>query len=244
VIKRVLAYGLISLVLIGLGYLFRDSLPNILTILVLFVAAPLNWFVTAWLWRLAHQSPAWVLKDRFDIALAVSVIVTVFGLVFYNNTLTPPPLNGYETQVVTRGAILVLSTLTAFYWLLRARRASRIKEMDAAIQITKEGPHKDDQVTPVEPEAPVVVIPVKRKARRSLTVKPGVSGETHESIDKVSESTNGPDAADPNDNLTVVSDAVKEDSTFKDGTPSGDDIPDENDSPNANKSVDVEDDEA
>jgi ABC-type sulfate transport system permease subunit len=104
------------------------SLSDALTLLVIFVAVPVNWFVTWRLWVLSRRSPAWVLRDRFWIAFAISVIVTVFAVVFVNNSLTPPWLNGEQTKIITRSAVLVLSTLTAFYWLVRSRRESRVDQ--------------------------------------------------------------------------------------------------------------------
>jgi hypothetical protein len=101
------------------------SLSDALTLLVIFVAVPVNWFVTWRLWVLRQRSPSWVLHDRFWVALAISIIVTVFAVIFVNNTLTPPWLNNDQTKIITRGAILGLSTLTAFYWIVRSRRAGR-----------------------------------------------------------------------------------------------------------------------
>jgi hypothetical protein len=94
------------------------SLSDLLTIAVIFVALPLSWLVAALLWNLSRGAPRLhVLRAHAVAALALAIIVTVFAGVFVNNSLIPPPLNGEATKIITRGAILVVSTAAALYWL-------------------------------------------------------------------------------------------------------------------------------
>lgn len=94
------------------------SPANILAVLVVAVAMPLNWYVTFKLWRLSRRNPTYkVLRERAIVALAVAIIVTVFALIFVNNDLTPPPVPGDITKLVTRSTVLAFSVLPALYWL-------------------------------------------------------------------------------------------------------------------------------
>lgn len=94
------------------------TLPNLLAFLVIFVALPLNWLVTILLWRLSLAAPdTRVLRERAIAALAVSIIVTAFSIVFLNNDLVPPPLDFESTKLLTRGAMFALSIVPASYWL-------------------------------------------------------------------------------------------------------------------------------
>jgi len=94
-----------------------------LAIIVLVVAMPLNWMVTIMLWRLHLQFPSYrLLRERGIVATGVSIIVTVFALVFLNNDTIPPPFDLAWTKVITRATILVFSVVPALYWLYLYRR--------------------------------------------------------------------------------------------------------------------------
>jgi hypothetical protein len=94
-----------------------------LTWAVVLVALPLNWYVTAALWWLSRRKPGnWVMRERAVAATALSIIVTVFAVIFLNNNLDVPLLNSFDTQVITRATIFVLATAVAVYWLRLARR--------------------------------------------------------------------------------------------------------------------------
>jgi len=100
-----------------------EWLPGLLTILVVFVAMPLNWYVTLLLWRLHRAEPdVSAIQVSGILSTCVAAIVTVFALIFINNTLDNIVLDSYSTQVVTRGALLVLSIVPALYWLRWYRR--------------------------------------------------------------------------------------------------------------------------
>lgn len=101
------------------------NLPELLTLAVIFVAAPLSWLVAALLWRLSRTEPTFkTLRAHAVAALALALIVTTFAAVFVNNSLAaPPPLTLVQTQIITRGALLVISTVSAAYWLLFIWRA-------------------------------------------------------------------------------------------------------------------------
>jgi len=94
------------------------SLPTIFAIVVLLVGIPLNLYVTLRLWQLSQRSPELkVLRERAVVALAVLLVVIVFGLIFANNDLVPPPLSFDATKLFTRFAMLVVSIVPATYWL-------------------------------------------------------------------------------------------------------------------------------
>ena len=99
--------------------MFEDlSDPTVLLALaVVFIAAPVNWYVVWRLWRLRRRDPTnRVLRDRMYVAIALSLIVSIFALVFLNNEVIPPPIDLFGTRLLTRSAILGLS-LPALYWL-------------------------------------------------------------------------------------------------------------------------------
>lgn len=98
------------------------SLPAILAWLVIFVAVPTNWLVVIGLWRLLRvQRDNRLLRDRFLVAGMLATVVTIFGAVFVNNDVVPPPLTPPQTMVFTRLAILSL-TIPALYWLMLYRK--------------------------------------------------------------------------------------------------------------------------
>jgi hypothetical protein len=100
------------------------NVPAILAWLVIFIAVPVNWLVVAGLLRLSRGQPSnRVLRDRLLVAAMLSVVVTVFGVVFVNNGMESPPLGLPQTQVLTRVAILALA-IPALYWLSLYRRKS------------------------------------------------------------------------------------------------------------------------
>lgn len=101
------------------------SLPAILAWLVIFIAIPLNWAVVIALLRLLHTQPEnRILRDRFIVAAFLATVVTIFGAVFVNNDLVPPPFTPPQTMVVTRLAILALA-IPAIYWLVLYRTRAR-----------------------------------------------------------------------------------------------------------------------
>jgi hypothetical protein len=101
------------------------SLSDLLTVAVIFVALPLSWLVAVLLWNLSRGNPKlYVLRAHAVAALAIAIIVTVFTIVFVNNNLAvPPPLDLDATKIITRGTILVVSTVSALYWLLLVWRS-------------------------------------------------------------------------------------------------------------------------
>lgn len=100
------------------------SLPTALAVAVIVFAVPLNWYVCLRLLWLSHSKPdLWVLRAHAFLALALAIIVTVFGLVFVNNEMKPPPLDNEATKLITRSAILAVSVIPALYWLWLVRRS-------------------------------------------------------------------------------------------------------------------------
>lgn len=100
------------------------SIQMILSWLVIFIAVPLNWLVVFGLWQLVRTHPSnRVLRDRFLVATFLAAIVTMFGSVFLNNDIVPPPFTPMQTMVVTRLSILSL-TVPALYWLSLYRTRS------------------------------------------------------------------------------------------------------------------------
>ena len=100
------------------------TVADALAFLVVFVTVPLNWYVTYRLWRLSRANrDVRVLHERAITSTALSVIVTVFGLVFLNNGMTNPILDATATRLITRTATFAL-TLPAAYslWLYRGGR--------------------------------------------------------------------------------------------------------------------------
>lgn len=92
--------------------------PALLALLVAFVAVPLNWFVTFRLWRLSRAEPGLrVLRERAIVALALAIVMTVFGLIFLNNDVVPPPLSFDDSKWLTRGTLFLAGVLPALYWL-------------------------------------------------------------------------------------------------------------------------------
>lgn len=94
------------------------SIPAILAVAVLVVGVPLNAYVTVRLWRLSHAAPyVTVLRERTIVSFGVLGVVTLFGLIFVNNDLVPPPLSFDATKLFTRAAMLGLAIVPAAYWL-------------------------------------------------------------------------------------------------------------------------------
>ena len=58
-----------------------------------------------------------MLRAHAIAAVVWALIVTIFAAIFSNNSLVPPPLTFEQTQIATRGSLLVLSTTAALYWL-------------------------------------------------------------------------------------------------------------------------------
>lgn len=101
------------------------TLPVLLAWGVVLIAMPLNWYVTIKLAGLSRANPdVRVLRERTYVALALSVIVSIFAFVFLNNGMDIPVLNNEQTQLVTRTAVLALA-LPALYWLYLYRNGRR-----------------------------------------------------------------------------------------------------------------------
>ncbi len=101
------------------------NLASILSVLVVSVAVPMNWLVTIRLWRLSRGKPRiGVLRERAFVSLALTIIVTIFALIFLNNDLPVPVLDGATTKIITRAAVLVWSVIPAAYWLWLYRKSS------------------------------------------------------------------------------------------------------------------------
>lgn len=93
-------------------------MSEVLAILVVVVAMPLNWIVTAMLWRLYAERPTYkVLRERAIASLGLALIVSVFALVFVNNEMAMPILDAEATRLLTRTTLLVFSVGPALYWL-------------------------------------------------------------------------------------------------------------------------------
>lgn len=100
------------------------TLSTLLAVLVVVLAMPLNWYVTVRLWQLSRSAPRIrVLRERAIVALTLSVLVSVFALVFVNNEIPVPPLDSEATKLVSRGALLVWSVIPPAYWLILYRRS-------------------------------------------------------------------------------------------------------------------------
>lgn len=96
---------------------------SILAALVIGVGLPLNLYVTIRLWGLSRASPELrVLRERAVVAVAVLLLVIVFGLIFVNNDLVPPPLSFENTKFFTRITMLIVSVVPAAYWLWLYRK--------------------------------------------------------------------------------------------------------------------------
>ena len=95
------------------------SLPSVLAVLVLLLGVPLNLYVTIRLRRISRENPRIPLvRFQYIVSSLVLLTVVVFGVIFVNNDLPPPPPLGFaETKLFTRGVLLVLSIVPAAYWL-------------------------------------------------------------------------------------------------------------------------------
>jgi hypothetical protein len=99
------------------------SVPSVLAVLTLALGVPLNLYVTAKLWRLSSASGNAVLRERTLNAVFVLVLVAVFGVIFVNNDLVPPPLAFETTKYLTRAVMLLVALIPALYWLRLYRHA-------------------------------------------------------------------------------------------------------------------------
>lgn len=91
-------------------------LPHLLAVLVVAVAVPLTWYVAWLLWRMARADGE-ALHLVAVLSTGVALIVTVFAAIFVNNGMAVPVLNGRDTQIITRGSLLILSVIPALLWL-------------------------------------------------------------------------------------------------------------------------------
>lgn len=93
------------------------TFPALLAYAVVGIALPLNWFLTYRLWRITRSDPSIeVLSERTWVALHISIVVTIFAIVFLNNGMIEPLLTPWDTMVITRLAILSLM-IPALRWL-------------------------------------------------------------------------------------------------------------------------------
>jgi hypothetical protein len=67
------------------------TLPTLLAVLAIVVAVPLNWIVTWKLWGVSRAAPeVLVLRERTVSAGWLSLVLTVFALIFLNNQMDVP----------------------------------------------------------------------------------------------------------------------------------------------------------
>lgn len=95
------------------------TLPVFLAGVVIFVGLPINWLVVGRLIQLYRRRSLPVLRERAIAATAIALTVTLFAIVFVNNSFFDPrgaPLNAFASMVITRVAILGLA-IPALYWL-------------------------------------------------------------------------------------------------------------------------------
>lgn len=93
------------------------DIPALLAYLVMVFVVPVSWFAVWRVARLYRKAPhIGVLRDRLVVAVALAIIVTVFGIVFLNNEMANPVLSTLHTRLLTRSAVLGL-TLPPLYWL-------------------------------------------------------------------------------------------------------------------------------
>jgi hypothetical protein len=92
--------------------------PGIVALLVLTIGVPLNVYVTIRLWQAVWAAPRIkVLEERATASTIILLVVTVFGLIFINNDLIPPPFSFDTTKFATRLAMLALAIVPACRWL-------------------------------------------------------------------------------------------------------------------------------
>jgi len=100
-------------------------IPTLLAFVVLFVGVPLNLYVVHRLWQLVRAEPDnAVLRDRVIVALAVLLLIVVFGLIFLNNDLDAPVVSFADTKLGTRTVAVILAIVPASYWLWIYRGAA------------------------------------------------------------------------------------------------------------------------
>ena len=89
-----------------------------LGLLTLVIGVPLNLIVVLTLLRKSRARPdLLVLAERFVTALAILVLVTIYGLIFVNNDTIPPWFDLATTKIVTRVVMLVVAVVPAAFWL-------------------------------------------------------------------------------------------------------------------------------
>lgn len=91
-------------------------------------AVPLNVIAACFLLRMTHKAPHLrVLRERFITAVAITLVVLFFGVIFVNNDQTVPPIGVDATKVITRAAMLGLALVSAGGWLWIYRAHGRSK---------------------------------------------------------------------------------------------------------------------
>jgi hypothetical protein len=98
------------------------SLPHWLALATLLIGVPLNVYVTWSLWQLSRKSWNVVLRERAVAASFVLIVVALYGFVFVNNDITPPPIDFEATKYLTRFGMLAVALVPALYWLRLFRR--------------------------------------------------------------------------------------------------------------------------
>lgn len=102
------------------------TLPVLLAYAVIFVGLPINWVVVfrlIALYRNKNGTLGWnrVLRERALVAVTVALVVTLFAVVFVNNSFFDPRGHfAFASMVITRIAILMLAG-PALYWLFLYR---------------------------------------------------------------------------------------------------------------------------
>lgn len=82
------------------------------------VAFPLNAVAAFLLLKKSRQRPDLdILKERFITAVATTLLVLFFGMVFVNNDQTVPPLGLDTTKWITRGVLLAVALVVGGGWL-------------------------------------------------------------------------------------------------------------------------------
>lgn len=87
--------------------------------LTLAVGVPVSAYATFRLGkRVWKDRGLWVLEERFRWQIGVTVFTLVFGLIFVNNDMVVPLLDGDTTKWITRLTVLVLvvGLSLAFIW--------------------------------------------------------------------------------------------------------------------------------
>lgn len=95
------------------------------------VAVPLNGVAAYLLLRKSREAPKLrVLRERFITAVAVTIVVAFFGVIFVNNDREVPPIGLDATKLITRSAILLMSAVASGGWIWLYYRLGRPDKRD------------------------------------------------------------------------------------------------------------------